>query len=202
MKEIYTIGYSCFKIDDFISVLKKYKINSLIDVRSNPNSKFYEDYNQSNLEKILKSHRIIYRNYKDEFGARQENQEYYKKGYLDFKEYTKSNSFLDGVRKIEEGMNLNYIFAFMCAEKDPSFCHRNIMVARVFHELGYNIKNILADGSFESQESIEQRLVDQYFPNRNQMSLFSDDLSWEDMVSKSYEYRNSEIGYKLDNEEA
>jgi hypothetical protein len=76
------------------------------------------------------------------------------------------------------------------------------MVARVFHELGYNIKNILADGSFESQESIEQRLVDQYFPNRNQMSLFSDDLSWEDMVSKSYEYRNSEIGYKLDNEEA
>ena len=201
MKEIYTIGYSCFKIDEFINVLKKYKITSVVDVRSNPFSKFYIDYNQDNLEKVLKSNGIIYRNYKIEFGARQEDKKYHKKGYLDFNEYTKSDLFLDGVKKIEAGIKLNYVFAFMCAEKDPSTCHRNIMVARKFHEFGYNIKNILADGSYESQESVESRIVDQYFPNRNQLSLFSDNLSWKEMVNKSYEYRNSEIGYKFDDEE-
>lgn len=74
------------------------------------------------------------------------------------------------------------------------------MIARKFHELGYNIKNILADGSYESQESIESRLVDQYFPNRNQLSFFSDNMTWEDMVRKSYGYRNSEIGYRIDDE--
>lgn len=200
MKDIYTIGYSCFKIDRFINVLKKYKITSLIDVRSNPNSKFYKDYDKSNLETFLKSHGIIYRNYKEEFGARQEDSKYYKNGYLDFKEYTKSDSFLEGVRKVEAGMNLDYVFVFMCAEKDPSMCHRNIMVAREFYKLGYNIKNILSDETFESQESIEQRLVNQYFPNRNQLSLFSDNLSWEDMVNKSYDYRNQEIGYRIDDE--
>ncbi len=197
LKDIYTIGYSCFKIDQFIKVLKKYRITSLIDVRSNPNSKFYEDYNQINLEKILRSHGIIYRNYKEEFGARQEDKKYYKKGYLDFGEYTKSKQFLDGVRKVEAGIALNYVFAFMCAEKDPSTCHRNIMVARKFHQLGYNIKNILADGAIELQESVEQRLVEHYFPNRKQLSIFSDNLSWKEMVNKSYEYRNSEIGYKI-----
>jgi len=200
MKDIYTIGYSCFKVDEFIKVLKEYKITSLIDVRSNPHSKFYEDYNQSNLEKALKMNGIIYRNYKNEFGARQGDTKYYREGYLDFKKYAKSRSFLEGVQKIKSGMDLNYVFAFMCAEKDPSTCHRNIMVAREFHELGYNVKNIIAGGAYESQESIEQRLLEHYFSDRNQLSLFSNNLSLEEMVNKSYQFRNSEIGYRTDDD--
>lgn len=198
MKNIYTIGYSGFEIERFICVLKKYHITSLIDVRSNPNSNFYGDYNKINLDKVLKNQGIIYRNYKSEFGARQEDLKYYRKGYLDFKEYTKSNSFLNGVKKIKDGIDLDYVFVFMCAEKDPSTCHRSIMVAREFHKLGYNIKNIHENGDCESQESIERRLVEQYFPKRNQLSLFSNELNWDEMVDKSYEYRNSEIGYRID----
>lgn len=201
-KVIYTIGYSGFTLNEFIDVLKKYKITSLIDVRSNPNSKFYPSYNRENLERILRLNGIVYRNYREEFGARQEDRKYYKKGYLDFNEYTQSNSFLNGVRKVEVGMARNYVVALMCAEKDPSTCHRTIMVARKFHELGYTIKNILADGSYELQESIERRLVDHYFPDRKQLSLFSECLSWKEMVNKSYELRNSEIGYRLDKGEA
>jgi len=200
MKDVFTIGYSCFKIEEFVNLLKKYKITSLIDVRSNPNSKFYEDYNQSNLSKLLKLHGIIYRNYKREFGARQENLKYHKNGYLDFNEYTKSDDFLEGVRKIEAGIRMNYSFAFMCAEKDPSTCHRNIMVAREFYKLGYNVKNILYDGSYETQESIERRLLDQYFPNRDQLTIFDETLSLEEMIDKCYEYRNKEIGYEIDQE--
>jgi len=37
---IYTIGYSGFVIDDFIQILKKYKISVVIDVRSNPYSQY------------------------------------------------------------------------------------------------------------------------------------------------------------------
>ena len=198
MKDIYTIGYSCFEIEDFIKVLKKYNITCLVDVRSNPYSKFYVDYNKENLQNILKSNGIIYRNYKIEFGAHQEDLQYYADGYLDFSKYTKSESFREGVKKIETGIKMDYTFALMCAEKDPSTCHRNIMVAREFYKLGYVIKNILSDNSYELQEDIEQRLVDEFFPDRNQISFFSENLSWEDMVHRSYKYRNSEIGYRLD----
>lgn len=197
MKDIYTIGYSGFKLNDFIQVLKKYNINGLIDVRSNPASQFYPDYNMINMQKVLDRNNIIYRSYKSEFGARQEDLRYYTDGYLDFSKYRKSESFLEGVRKIEAGLKHNYTFAFMCAEKDPSTCHRNIMVAKKFYDLGYNIKNILSDGSIEPQDSIERRLVEQYFPNRNQISFFSEGISWEEMVKKSYEYRNIEIGYRM-----
>ena len=198
MKDIYTIGYSCFEIDNFINVLKIYNIKCLIDVRSNPYSKYYADYNKPNLQNILKNNGIMYRNYKLEFGAHQEGLEYYTDGYIDFSKYRKSESFLDGIRMVESGMKMNYTFALMCAEKDPSTCHRNIMIARKFHDLGYIVKNILSDSTYEFQEDIEQKLVDIYFPNRNQISLFSKNLSWENMVNMSYKYRNSEIGYRID----
>lgn len=198
MKDIYTIGYSGFILDDFLEVLRKYKINALIDVRSSPYSRIYQDYNELNLQKQLNLNGIIYRNYKNEFGARQGDRRYFTDGYLDFSKYTKSIAFLEGIKKIEKGIKSNYNFAFMCAEKDPSTCHRNIMVARKFYNLGYNVKNILSDGFYETQESIEKRLVNYYFPNRDQLSLFSNTLPWIDMVNKSYEYRNSEIGYRMD----
>lgn len=197
---IYTIGYSCFEVSNFIDVLKRYSINSLIDVRSNPNSVYYTDYNSKLLAPLLKENGIIYRNYKEEFGARQDNKSFYSDGYLDFNKFVKSDQFISGMKKIEAGVEKNYIFAFMCAEKDPSTCHRNIMVAREFYKKGYRIGNILFDGSIELQESIENRLVNAYFPDRNQLTIFDEELSWEEMVNIAYQKRNEEIGYRLDEE--
>jgi uncharacterized protein (DUF488 family) len=196
MKEIYTIGYSCFKIDDFVNVLKKYNINCVVDVRSNPNSKFYTDYNYNELENTLKEHNILYRNYKKEFGAQQENTKYYRNGYLDFESFCMSEAFREGMRKIEAGIELKYIFVLMCAEKDPIKCHRTLMIANEFHKSGYKINNILFDGTIETQESIEQRLLDIYFPKREQMSFLEKDLSVDEMVRESYKMRNEEIGYR------
>lgn len=117
---------------------------------------------------------------------------------MDFSEYVQSESFKEGMRKIEAGMDLNYVFVLMCAEKDPSLCHRSIMVAREFYKKGYEVRNILADGSYITQEQIEQDLVKHYFPTMDQTSFLSDSLSFDEMVEKSYHLRNSEIGYRLD----
>ena len=203
MKEIYTIGYAGFAIDDFIAVLKKYNINSLIDVRSSPRSEFYKDYNKTDLDNKLKKSRIIYRNYKKEFGARQNNSQYYTHGYLDFNLFALSEEFRSGFEKIANAIPLGYRFVLMCSEKDPITCHRTIMVAREFHRNGFVIKNILQDGNFILQEEIEQRLVDMYYPNREQLSFFEEDqLSWEEMVKNSYSFQNEKIGFQFDSEEA
>lgn len=201
MKKIYTIGYSSFDIDEFTSVLKKNNISCLIDVRSNPSSKYFPDFSKNNLENILISSGILYRHYKNEFGARQKNQRYYTSGYLDFSKFVQSDKFLEGVKKIELGIERNYTFVLMCAEKDPSMCHRNIMIAREFYKKGYQVNNILADGTIETQDDIEKKLVKSYFPHRNQLSFFDIELSWDEMVSKAYDMRNREIGFRDDNEE-
>lgn len=200
-KEIYTIGYSGFSLDDFIKCLKHYKISSLIDVRSTPFSQYFQEYNKDYLQKKLKSEGIIYRNYREEFGARQTNIEYYPNGYLDFNLFTKSFSFLQGIEKIEKGINLGYVFALMCAEKDPISCHRNIMVGKAMAEMGFLIKHIHADCSLENQEEIEERMLKEYFPERNQLSFFEENQSDEDLIRISYERKNREIGYKIAEDE-
>ena len=74
---VYTIGYTAFAIEDFIKQLKNYNIKCIIDVRSVPiASEFYKDYSKNVLEPILKKNNIYYRNYVNEFGARQENDKY------------------------------------------------------------------------------------------------------------------------------
>lgn len=68
---VYTIGYSGFSIDDFVANLKKHNISLVVDVRSSPFSHYFPEYNKDSLEVCLKTHGIYYRNYADEFGARQ-----------------------------------------------------------------------------------------------------------------------------------
>lgn len=195
---IYTIGYSDFKINDFLNVLKKYSIKCLIDVRSMPNSKYFGEYNKENLKEFLKENNILYRHYPREFGARQNDMKYYPNGYLDFDLFTKSEAFIEGQEKVIKGMELGYIFALMCAEKDAMDCHRCIMVGRKFYQRGYDVRNIMSNGKYESQKEFEIRLVERYFPNRNQVSLLDPVYSNEEVINEAYMKRNEEIGCKIE----
>ena len=107
MDTVYTIGYTSFELEKFIVVLKKYKITCLIDVRSTPKSSYYKDFDGQNLAIVLKKNGILYRNYKHEFGARQENKSFYSiKGFLDFSIFSKSQQFTDGVIKIQRAQEM------------------------------------------------------------------------------------------------
>lgn len=195
--EIFTIGYSGFTIENFIKTLKKFSVNCLVDVRSVPKSVYYTDYDEKNLSRVLKKNNVIYRNYAEEFGARQTDENFFTDGVLDFEKFSASVQFNEGIKKILSGMKLDYKFVLMCAEKKPETCHRNILVARKFHELGYTVKNILADGNFMTQDEIEKILLDKYFSDRNQMSLF-ENISDSEMIRQSYRKQNFAIGYKLE----
>ncbi|MBR1397386.1 MAG: DUF488 domain-containing protein [Selenomonadaceae bacterium] len=196
-KEIFTIGYSTFSIDNFIKTLQNYKIDYLIDVRSKPVSRHYPKYNKRFLEEQLSFNNINYRNYKDEFGARQTDTQFFTDNYLDFQKFTKSEKFLSGASKIESGMYSGYRFVLMCAEKRPETCHRCIMIARHFYDKGYTVKHILADGSYQLQSDIESLLVNKYFSS--QLSIFENPMLMTEMINKSYILQNKEIGYKINN---
>ena len=198
MAELFTIGYTAFpEIKDFIETLKKYNITSVIDVRSEPFSEYYVQYNKNSLILKLKAENILYANFREEFGARQTNINFFTDGILDFEKFYVSDKFQSGFLRIKNGLKKGYNIAFMCAEKYPETCHRNIMVARYFYQNGYDVKNILADNTFKTQKEMENILLDKYFPNRAQLSLF-ENLSTEEMVVKSYEMANREIGFKFE----
>ena len=200
MKNIFSIGYTAFSISEFIDVLKHYEIRAIIDVRSQPYSSRFEKYNKENISQLLIKHKIYYKNYANEFGARQTDRRFFAKdGYLDFEKFAKSDNFKMGFTKIDESMKLGYTFAFMCAEKQPASCHRSILVSRIFRDAGYNVKHILSGGNVESQEDIDMQLLDYYFPDRMQMSF--DEMKTEpELLKEAYRKRNVEIGYRLEEE--
>ena len=201
--EIFTIGYSGFTIDSFVYTLKQFDIKCVVDVRSIPFSKFHPDYNKDFLCKVLNENKILYRHYANEFGARQNDHSFYDEdGILDFHKFIASEQFQSGISKVENGIQIGYSFAMMCAEKDPINCHRSIMVGQGFKKSGFSVKNIIDENRYESQEALEDRLLDMYFADRNQLSIF--DLSIippneSDLINRGYVKRNKEIGFRINN---
>ena len=195
---IYTIGYTSFSVDELVGALKEHGIGCLIDVRSVPRSSYYTDYDAPILKETLRKSGILYRNYAREFGARQEDPSLYPNGYLDFEKFAATEPFREGIEKVDAGFLRGYRFALMCAEKDPFNCHRCILVGRKFKEHGYTVIH-LEKGREETQEDIEKRLLDYYFPNRNQLSLF-ETRSEEEFLGEAYRKRNAEIGYHIEEE--
>ncbi len=137
MAGLFSIGYTAFAVDGFISALKDYAVRVVIDVRSQPYSANHPDYNKESMEYHLKRNNIYYRNYANEFGARQTDRCFFtREGFLDFGLFVKSDIFKQGAAKIAASVSQGYSVAFMCAEKDPAARHRAIMVSRAFYDSG------------------------------------------------------------------
>ncbi len=199
MASVFTIGYAAFNIDDFIDVLKSHKISHLIDVRSNPVSEYFQDYNSFNLESKLKQHNILYENLALEFGARQENKEFFSKdGFVDFEKFTQSEQFKNGLLKIKDGLNQKTNFVLMCAEKDPINCHRSIMIGHAMQKNGIEVLHIMPDNQLQSQSEIDKRLLELYSPDRNQLNLFAQSSDEQELIEQAYKKQNEKIGYRLE----
>ena len=199
-KVLYTIGHSQHDTEYFIKMLQKYNINYVLDVRSTPYSQFAESYNRENIKATLKRVGIEYSFMGNYFGARPQDQSLYsQEGYLDFDKTRNSVKFQSGVHNVIKGIQAGNHISLMCTEKDPIECHRAIMVARTFFEIGIEVQHILADSSLQSHDKLNQRLMDLYFPNRYQISLFpSENKSDEECLEEAYKYQNKKIGYHMD----
>lgn len=193
--KLFTIGYSGFPdVNDFVQTLKDFGVEILIDVRSSPYSFYFEAYNKDRLSALLKENGIYYANFAKQFGARQENPAFYKNGRLDFRTFSGSEQFQEGIRSVEKS---NAAIVFMCAEKRPSECHRTILVARAFSDRGHEVTHIMPKGETMTQHDVEAELIEMYFPDREQASLFDENnLTEDEYIEEAYRRRNDEIGYR------
>lgn len=200
MEGLFTIGHSRHNMAYFLHLLELYQINYLLDVRSTPYSKYAPQFNKENISSELQNHNIGYSFMGNYFGARPNDIRLYSNaGYLDFEKVRESYRFNKGLENVMLGMSKGNRIALMCAEKDPIDCHRAILVARGFELYGIDVKHILENGHVQTQKKLNDRLLQIYYPDRGQLSLFdfNNPKNEFEYLQEAYKLRNKEIGYQI-----
>ena len=203
MIDIYTIGHSNYSIERFVEMLKKFKIDVVVDIRGTPYSKYNTQYNKEALGITLKELGFKYIYMGREFAAQRDNKIIYTwEGYSDFEKVINEPSFIEGIERLKNGLAKGYTIALLGAKQDPVNCHRFALVGRELYKRGFNVKHIEDDLSTSSQLELEERMLDKYYPREEQITidfLLSGEKSKDEKIKDSYRKVNREIGFRVEN---
>ncbi|CAA7623400.1 DUF488 family protein [Magnetospirillum sp. UT-4] len=190
---IFTIGHSTHSAERFLAMLKGAGITAVADVRSVPYARHTPQFNRPALKDALKAEGIAYSFLGESLGARPADRACYRDGVAAYDLIAATTAFRDGLDRVLQGAS-SYRIALMCAEKEPLDCHRAVLVARHLAKLGAGIRHILADGTVETQEHLEGRLLK--MTGQDTADLFDDPLD------KAYRLRGERIAFAEEGEES
>ena len=128
---IFTIGHSSLDMESFISLLKDNSIDIVVDVRSNPYSRYAPQFSKNNIQNTMETNSIKYLFLGKELGGKPESLEYYdSKGYVLYSKIAESIPFQKEIKRLLKGAKA-YRIALMCSEENPANCHRMLLIGRV-----------------------------------------------------------------------
>ena len=188
-RRIYTIGHSNHKMEIFIELLQRYGITALVDVRSQPYSRYYPQFNKDLIQQSLEPSGIKYFFLGRELGARSRNPACYRDGKVQYRLLAQEPLFREGINHVIRAME-NSSVALMCAEGDPLKCHRTVLVGRELLQREVELWHILPDGSLEAHEDTEKRLLAMY--HLPEAELFR---THEEILTEAYAMQEQRIAY-------
>ncbi len=200
--DIFTIGHSNYSVDRLIGMLRYYSIDCVVDIRGTPYSRYNVQFNKEVIRQTLIDYGYKYIYMGNEFAAQREDKNLYKdEGYADFEKVIYDKDFLKGIQRLKVGCEKGYRIVLMGAMQDPINCHRCILLGRSLLEAGFHLKHILDDATLATQSELEERLLEKYYGNSNQITfdlLIGKEESKEDRVKACYRKSNKEIGYRVE----
>ncbi len=190
MSMLYTIGHSTHTVQRLIELLSMHTISAVGDVRSSPYSSYNPQFNREPLQNVLREAEIEYVFLGRELGARSPDSGCYIEGQVQFDLVAESELFHKGLERLNTGMD-SFRIALLCAEKDPTTCHRMILICRNLQSGGMRIQHILEDGSLEDNRDAERRLM-------RELKIQENDLfdSEEELIRRAYTLQGKKIAYK------
>jgi uncharacterized protein (DUF488 family) len=168
---VYTIGHSNHPLAAFLSLLERHGIRMLVDVRSQPYSRYVTHFNREELEGAVERRQIKYVYGGDELGGRPVGAEFYDAAsHVRYGRVATSVWFRAGIVALLDEAALART-AILCSEEDPTGCHRHLLIARVLAEQGVPVLHIRADDREQPEAELAgppQR------PAAEQLSLFGE----------------------------
>ena len=130
--QMWTIGHSTRKIDQFTSLLEERGIKLVADVRGLPGSKRYPQFNKEALAQSLRERGIRYEHLPELGGRRKprpdsRNTAWRNASFRGYADYMETEEFHKGVRRLLDLANEAGRAAIMCAEAVWWRCHRALI---------------------------------------------------------------------------
>ena len=172
MSTVFTIGHSNQPAAEFVALLMKQRIERLVDVRSNPHSR-YHHFNRESLEVRLSGLAIDYLHLGDQLGEHPDPDEFYVGGRVAYERVAALSGFRRGISRVaDESEQCRLVL--MCTEEDPAECHRHPLLARMLVERGIEVLHLRRDGSVQYART----MADQIDPQLPLFELVGEDLTW------------------------
>jgi len=156
---LYTIGHGNRKQDDFLALLQEYNIQYLVDVRSQPFSKFNPQFNRNDLKFFLERNGVRYVFMGDTIGGRPiDNSCYDHDGKVDYEVVKTKSFFLQGIERLKIAYNKDINVVIMCSESKPCECHRSKLIGRVLNAENIILRHIDENGKLKDQATVINEL--------------------------------------------
>ncbi|XUX01382.1 MAG: DUF488 domain-containing protein [Dehalogenimonas sp.] len=146
-----TIGHSTRTLESFISTLKSYGADVVVDIRTIPRSRHNPRFNQETLPDSLKTEGLEYVHLTGLGGLRHASPDSINTGWSNasfrgFADYMQTGPFTEALNQLIEITNRK-LPVLMCAEMLPWRCHRSL-IADALVIRGSAVEHILSDSKW------------------------------------------------------
>ena len=151
MITVFTIGHSRHTAEQFVALLRAHAIEQLVDVRSQPHSKWAPHFDKAALARCLGDHHVEYVFLGRQLGGRPEDRAFYREdGTVDYGLRATAPDFVEGISRLVALAQCRRTVV-LCAEEDPTSCHRRLLVTPALARSGAAVVHVRGDGRLEPE---------------------------------------------------
>jgi len=146
---VFTIGHSTRSLEELVDLLRRNRVQELVDVRTVPGSRRHPQFGKAALEAALPGLRIAYRHLPELGGLRKPrpdspNQGWRNASFRGYADYMQTEAFRLGIETLL-GLAAHRRVCVMCAEAVPWRCHRSL-IADALSVRGVEVRHITGPG--------------------------------------------------------
>lgn len=165
---LYTIGHGNRSIESFLALLERYAIDFLVDVRSQPYSRYNPHFSKDALEASLVQRGLRYVFMGDSLGGRPSDQSCYAAGKVDYALVQNKVWYQQGIVRLHTAWEKQLRVSLLCSELKPQDCHRSKLIGNTLLEQDVAVAHIDEDGELKGQDELNLLLT------HGQLPLFED----------------------------
>ncbi len=150
---LFTIGHSNHSSETFVAMLQQHGIEQLVDVRSQPFSRYNPQFNRETLAIALRQAEVKYSELGKSLGGRPEQSDLYDPGQErpNYERQRKTTLYRQGVQTLIKLARQGRT-AIMCSEGDPNECHRTWLITPSLLDESITVLHILPDAKVVTAE--------------------------------------------------